>query len=272
MLDMLCMIDAPCSMEQSMLKFIQTKLECDSEYDGVGNLIAHKKGDGKKLMFFVSVDEDAIVVMNRDKRKVHFSHKGERKINKGDLLYFGGYLAVAEDEKSCTLLKEYEINTADTGCLYAPVYEDEGVILAKEAASKLAVSAMCEATSENSSYDVYFVFGVKGKMRNTGLSAVVSKIKPDRLIIFEETAKESEKLCVKLMAKAFNSNRELSQNLIDKYSLEVIINSEETSSGAVAVCEETAVIGIPVENTEFARQKANTKLREDILNLIKGEL
>lgn len=272
MLDMLCMIDAPCSMEQSMLKFIQTKLGCESEYDSIGNLVAHKEGKGKKIMFFVSVDEDALVVMTRDKRKVHFSHKGNRKINKGDVLSFGGYLAIADDEKSCSLLKEYDINTADTGCLYAPAYEDEGVVLAKETASKLAVSAMCEATSENSDFDVYFVFGVKGKMRNTGLSAVVNKIKPDKLFIFEETEKDCEKLCIKLMAKGFNSNRELCQKLIDKYSLEVIINSEETSSGAVAVCEEIAVIGIPVENTEFARQKANTKLKEDILNLIKGEL
>lgn len=272
MLDMLCMIDAPCSMENSMLKFIQTKLDTENEYDGVGNLIAHKKGDGKKLMFYTSVDEDALVVMDRDKRNVHFSHKGGRKINKGDVLSFGGYLGIAEDDKSCRLLKEYDINTADVGCIYAPVYEDEGIILAKEAASKIAVSAMCDASKENSSFDVYFVFGVKSKMRNTGLAAAVNKIKPDELIIFEETDKESENLGIKLMTKGFTSNRELCEKLIDKYSLEVIINSEETSAGEVAVCERTAVIGIPVENKELARQKASVKLREDILNLIKGEL
>lgn len=272
MLDMLCMIDAPCSMEKSMLKFIQTKLGCATEYDSVGNLVAHKEGKGEKIMFYTSVDEDAVIVMTRDKNKVNFAHKGTRSLKKGDTLSFGGYLGVADDEKSCRMLKEYELNTADVGCIHAPCYEDEGIILAKEAASKLAISAMCDASNSQSEKDAYFVFGVKSKMRNTGLVAAIEKIKPDKLVIFEETEKDCEKLCLKLMAKGFNSNREFAENLIDKYSLEVIINSEENSAGASAVCENMAVVGIPVENTEFARQKANTKLREDILNLIKGEL
>lgn len=272
MVDMLSMIDAPCSMENSVLKFIQTKLDTECYFDAIGNLVATNKGNGKKLMFYTSVDEDAFVVMTRDKRKVCFSHKGDRKINKGDLISFRGYLAVADDDKSCTLLKEYDINTADVGCFYAPPYEDEDIILTKEAASKLAASAMCEASSVNSDYDVYFVFGINSKMRNAGLAASVNTIKPDELIIFEETKKDTEKLCIKLMAKGFTASRELFEKLSSKYELETVINSEENSAGSVANCEKIAVIGIPVENKEFARQKANIKLREDILNLIKGEL
>lgn len=272
MVDMLSMIDAPCSQESSVLKFIQTKLNCECSFDGIGNLVAHKKGNGKKLMFYTSVDEDAFVVMTRDKRKVNFSHKGNRKISKGDLLSFGGYLAIADDEKSCTLLKEYDINTADVGCFYAPPYEDEDIILTKEAASKLAVSAMCEASGDDSDFDVYFVFGVNSKMRNTGLSASVNTIKPDELIIFEETEKDTDRLCIKLMAKGFTANRVLFEKLSAKYELETVINSDENSAGSAANCEKIAVVGIPVENKEFARQKANIKLREDILNLIKGEL
>lgn len=272
MVDMLSMIDSPCSMESSVLKFIQTKLNATCTFDGIGNLIAHKKGSGKKLMFYTSVDEDAFVVMTRDKKTVNFSHKGDRKINKGDLLSFGGYLGIADDDKSCTLLKEYDINTADVGCFYAPSFEDDDVILTKEAASKLAISAMCEASEEKSDFDVYFVFGVNSKMRNAGLVAAVSTINPDELIIFEETEKNTDKLCIKLMAKGFTSNRELFEKLTSKGELEVIINSEENSAGSVISCEKIAVIGIPVENKEFARQKANLKLRENILNLIKGEL
>ena len=86
MLDMLCMIDAPTSCEKSILKFIQTRLSCDFEYDAIGNLVAHKKGEGKKLMFYTSVDEDAFVVMTKDKRNVQFSHKGEKTLKKGDVL------------------------------------------------------------------------------------------------------------------------------------------------------------------------------------------
>ena len=272
MVDMLSMIDAPCSQEGSILKFIQTKLNTDISFDGIGNLVAHKKGSGKKLMFYTSVDEDAFIVMTRDKRKVNFVHKGDKKINKGDLLSFNGYLAVADDDKSCTLLKEYDINTSDVGCFHAPSYEDEGIILTKEAASKLAISAMCQASEESSDFDVYFVFGVNSKMRNAGLCASVNTINPDELIIFEDLEKDSDKLCLKLMAKGFNSSRELAEKLVDKYDLEVIINSEDTSAGSVANCEKIAVVGIPVENKEFARQKANIKLRDDILNFIKGEL
>ena len=272
MIDMLSMIDAPCSLEGSILKFIQTKLNADCSFDGIGNLIAHKKGNGKKIMFYTSVDEDSFIVLTRDKRKINFAHKGDKKLNKGDLLSFNGYLAVADDDKSCTLLKEYDINTSDVGCFQAPAYEDDDIILAKEAASKLAISAMCQASEENSDFDVYFVFGINSKMRNIGLAASVNSIAPDELIVFEETEKDTEKLCIKFLTKGFSSNRELAEKLIDKYELEIIINSEDNSAGSVANCEKSAVIGIPVENKELSRQKTNTKLKDNILNLIKGEL
>ena len=270
MLDMLCMIDAPTSCEKSILKFIQTKLSCEAEYDAVGNLIAHKKGTGKKLMFYTSVDEDAFVVMTKDKRKVNFTHKGDKQLKKGDILSFDGYRAVAEDEKTCKTLKEYEINTADVGCFYAPSYEDDGILLSKEAASKLAISAMCEATKLESDFDVYFVFGVKGKMTASGLVASIEKIKPDELIIFE--ACEKENLCFKLMAKGFSGNREMCEKFTQKYGVDISINSEEASSGASAVCEKIAVIGIPVENKDLPLQRCETKYKDEILGLIKGEL
>lgn len=270
MLDMLCMIDAPTSCEKSILKFIQTRLSCDFEYDAVGNLIAHKNGDGKKIMFYTSVDEDAFVVMTKDKRKVNFSHKGNKKLNKGDILSFDGFRAVAEDEKSCKTLKEYELNTADVGCFYAPSYEDEGVLLSKEAASKLAISAMCEATNIENKYDVYFVFGVKSKMRNTGLVASIEKIKPDELVIFEET--EKEKLCFKLLAKGFSGNREMCEKITEKYGLEISIDSEELSAGTSANCEKIAVIGIPVENKDLPLQRSEVKYKNEIFSIIEGEI
>ncbi len=270
MLDMLCMIDAPTSCEKSILKFIQTRLSCDFEYDAVGNLVAHKKGTGKKLMFYTSVDEDAFVLMTKDKRKINFSHKGERQIKKGDILSFDGFRAVAEDEKSCKALKEYDLNTADVGCFYAPSYEDEGVLLAKEVASKLAISAMCEATKLESAHDVYFVFGVKSKMRNTGLVASIEKIKPDELIIFEEC--EKDKLCFKLMAKGFSGNREMCEKFTKKYGVDISIDSEEISAGASAICEKIAVIGIPVENKDLPLQRSETKYKDEIISLMEGEL
>ena len=270
MLDMLCMIDAPTSCEKSILKFIQTRLSCDFEYDAIGNLVAHKKGEGKKLMFYTSVDEDAFVVMTKDKRKVNFSHKGEKTLKKGDVLSFDGFRAVAEDEKSCKTLKEYELNTADVGCFYAPSYEDEGVLLSKEAASKLAISAMCEATNLENTCDVYFVFGVKSKMRNTGLVASIEKIKPDELVIFEES--EKEKLCFKLLAKGFSGNREMCEKFTEKYGVEVSVDSEEISAGASANCERIAVIGIPVENKDLPLQRSELKYKDEILGLIEKEI
>lgn len=270
MLDMLCMIDAPTSCEKSILKFIQTKLSCEAEYDAMGNLVAHKKGEGKKLMFYTSVDEDAFIVMAKDGRKVNFAHKGDKQLKKGDILSFDGYRAVAEDEKTCKILKDYELNTADVGCFYAPSYEDDGVLLSKEAASKLAISAMCEATKLDSDFDVYFVFGVKGKMIASGLVAAIEKIKPDELVIFESCEKDT--LCFKLMAKGFSGNREMCEKYTEKYGVDISVDSEEATLGSSAVCEKIAVIGIPVENKDLPLQRCETKYKDEILALIQGEL
>lgn len=270
MYDMLCMIDSPCGNEESVKKFIKTKINVPFHEDAIGNLIAHKEGNGQKLMLYVSIDEDAFLAMNVKGKEISATHLGDKKVNKGDLVSFSGFMGVIDspEDNLVKLLKEYDVNQGDCSAINIPSYEDDGILFSKEAASKLVISAMCEAMDKDNDVDVYFVFGVKSKMGGKGLIAATKSIKPDKLIIFEDTKKQSDKLTIKLMAKGFSSTRSFFEQLCDKNDLCCEVDSKEKTIASLVSCENIAVIGVPVEFKDNIRQAVKLDLKDEILNLI----
>ncbi len=274
MLEILSALNSPCGGEEHIKKYIKTKLP-DAYEDDLGNLIFRKKGGEKKLMVYCALDEDAIVVMSQKDKKVNFAHVGDKKIYPGAAVSFGGYKGVVcsdnkdkpQEDMYIKLIGNVEIENGTIGVLEGEYYSEENFAFMKEAASRVAASAMIECADSETVYDTCFVFGVMGKKSSRGLVAAVREIKPDKTLVFEQTEKEN--LTVKLLATGYVCNKELAEEFLEiEPTLEKEVNSEEKSSAAFAESENVVCIGVPVKYPDNIRQEINLEVKDKILNII----
>ncbi len=275
MLEILSALNSPCGGEEHIKKYIKTKLSGACE-DSVGNLIYRNKGGDKKLVIYCSLDEDAIVVMSQKDGKINFAHVGDKKIHPGDTVSFGGYKGVVcSDNKEKPTEDMYirtvgnvEIETASIGNLEGEYYCEENVVFMKEAAARVAVCSMIECADCESDFDTYFVFGVMGKKSSRGLVAALREIKPDKVLLFEQTEKEN--LTVKFLATGYVCSRELVEEITEiEPSVEKEVDSKAKSAVSFAECENAVCVGVPVKFANNIRQEINLDIKDKILNIIR---
>ena len=281
MLDILCQLPAPCGNEETVKKYIKTKV-CTTE-DSIGNLIARKKDGNEKRMIFGATDEDALTVMQIDGKKLFVSHQGVQKIPLGSLVSFGGYMGVlqAKDSSKPTenlyveMLKDGFEKVGASGVVSVEYTTEDEIVFTKDVADKMALSAMLKCTDEETDYDTSFVFGVQSKNKNKGAIVASRALAPDFVLAFEKT--KAETLTYKAASKGFiisQKAKEEIESICDALSIEIKpeADTEAESAASAFAAANVIVIGVPVRFYDEIRQAADIKYEEILQKIIKAFL
>jgi endoglucanase len=211
LLKKLSLFYAPSGREHALSEFIKEEIKdfADSVYtDNLGNLIAHKKGIGKKIMFASHMDEIGIVVTYIDESGyLRFSDVGGlyTKYLCGRRVIFengteGVIFSEPKNDKN-SLLKMYidigaktredaekSVNVGDMAVFCGNFAERNGVIIAKALDNRAGCFALIEALKRvKSDNDLYFVFTVQEEVGLRGARTSAYAINPDIAIAVDVT-------------------------------------------------------------------------------------
>lgn len=281
MLEMLCAIPSPCGGEEIAKKYIMQKHpECYE--DSFGNLIRKIGSGDKKILIYSALDEDGAVALNVVGDKVSFAHLGSRKIYPGQAVSFGGYngfvCADGENPSENQYIKLVDcadgIDVGRVGTFEddfeGDIENENETLLGKNVASRAAISAFLQ--TDTAKYEVYFVCGVQTNNKSKGLSAAISNINPDEVLVFEETDKE--KFVIKLLGAGYACGKEQEKKaeaVFEKVKIEFekTADTKEYTIASVTPWGKTCVIGIPVTFSDFIRQGIKGKTVKDLTKFIK---
>ncbi len=237
LLKTMCSIKGATSEEGKIANFILEEIKDyidDYEIDALGNLIAHKKGEGKKFMLAGHMDQIGMMVTYIDKDGLlYFVNVGglnPHVILNCRVVFDDGTIGVvgknpkAEFSKlkindlhidiGATTREEVEkhINIGDIAVYCEePVYDDYK-FTSSYLDDRIGCFFMIEALKQlkKSPYDLYFVFTVQEEIGAFGAKVAGNKINPDYALAFDITSEfslpDSEKLpqkfgkgaCIKL--------------------------------------------------------------------------
>jgi len=206
LIEKLIQIDAPTGREIAMRAFLSDYLnkKCDCFTDAFGNVIAHRKGDGRKIMLTAPMDEPTFLLKKGEKpyykfetvgragsaqlfgRKLRFGDKrgvvavcpvhlsgGDDKLPKTDSLYFECY-----DEPEQGSFGVFDSEPFIWG-------KDGGFIGGKAFSSRAAIAAMLKTLDEPGEADLWLVFAACGNLGAGGAKPAAETIKPDVAIVVQ---------------------------------------------------------------------------------------
>ena len=211
-------LGAPSGFEDTVRNFIKEKAVADEVYiDSIGNLICHKKGNGKKVMVSAHMDEVGLIITEiTDKGFLKFDTLGgietavlcSKKVLIGDNKVPGIISAKAihlqkGDEVTSPLkikdlcidigAKDKEaakkiVNLGDYA-IFDGEYIEFGDNLAKSKAldDRVGCAILLELMKENYDSDMYFVFSVQEEVGLRGATVAAYDIKPDIALVIEGT-------------------------------------------------------------------------------------
>ena len=211
LLKKLSLFYAPSGREHNIAEFIKDEIKdfADSVYtDNLGNLIAHKKGAGKKIMFASHMDEIGIVVTYIDENGyLRFSDVGGlyTKYLSGRRVVFengteGVVFSEPKNDKN-SLLKMYidigaknredaekSVNVGDMAVFCGNFAEQNGVVIGKALDNRAGCFALIEAIKRvKSKNDLYFVFTVQEEVGLRGARTAAYAINPDIAVAVDVT-------------------------------------------------------------------------------------
>ncbi len=259
--------DAPSGCESGIMRLIEEEIKdyADEVYtDSLGNLIARKKGNGKKVMFAAHADEIGVVVTYIDEKGfLRFSKVGDPTAcdTVGRCVRFEngivGTIGTEEDNEKRKCDKMYIdigatnretaekcVSIGDMGAFIGGFYVQNGKVIAKaldnRAGCYVLIEALKKVKSEN---DLYFVFTTQEEVGLRGARTATYAIAPDYAISVDiadsgdmpnagKTAVALDKgACIKVMDYAVITHREVREKLIDlaeknnvKYQLEIMMD------------------------------------------------
>lgn len=208
-------IYGPSSLENKVSEFIikQIKGFVDSiQVDRLGNVIAHKKGDGPKLMIAGHMDSIGLMVTDIDDKgfiritgiggiNPYITH-GERLIFKDGTIGIA-YAEASADMTKLTLDKLYvdigaktkdealEVAAIGDICVYAPNYtESDHTVTTAAMDDRIGCFVMMEALKriEKVGNDCYFVFTVQEEVGTRGAKTAAYAVEPDFGLAVDITA------------------------------------------------------------------------------------
>ena len=251
-----------------------TKYADEVYTDTLGNLIAHKKGNGKKIMAAAHMDEiGAVITYIEDNGYLRFSAVGglyNKDLNARRVCFENGVCGVIgcdEDNKDRKLLKMFiDIGAANKKeaeslvsvgdmCIFCGEFKEQGNIVISKALDNRAgcyvlLEAMKKADSDN---DLYFVFTVQEEVGLRGAKTSAYGIIPDYAIAVDvtdtgdtpENIKIATKIgggaCIKVMDRSVLCDSLIRITLIElakinkiDYQLEIMTDGG-TDAGSIAL-------------------------------------
>ena len=267
LLEKLSRCDAPSGCEKPVIELIKEEIKDYADeitVDALGNLIARKKGDGKKVMFAAHADEIGVVVTYIDENGfLRFSKVGDpatgdivgrcvrfengvvgtiateedNEKRKGDKMYIDIGAANREMAERC-------VSIGDMGAFVGGFYVQNGKVIAKAMDNRAGCYVLIEAIKQvKSNNDLYFVFTTQEEVGLRGARTAAYEIAPDYAISIDisdagdipgarKTAVALDKgACIKVMDYSVIINREVREKLIEvaekngvKYQLEIMMD------------------------------------------------
>jgi endoglucanase len=182
------------------------------DIDPLGNLIARKKGDGKKLMFAAHMDEIGLIVTYIDKEGfLRFSNVGgvsqyyslfQRVKFKNGIIGILGYEEKIEEMKDLKIEKMYIdigaksreeaeklVNIGDVACFAGDFHYNLNKVSSKALDDRLGCYMLIEVIKalKNHSNDLYFVFTVQEELGLRGAKTSAFSVSPDYAIAVDVT-------------------------------------------------------------------------------------
>lgn len=214
----LASLNAPSGFEDSVRSFIKERVSVDEMYtDSIGNLICHKKGNGKKVMVSAHMDEVGLIITEiTDDGFLRFSTLGgietavlcSKKVLIGKNSIPGIVCAKAihlqKSDEVTTPLKlkdlcidigakdkeaaEKLVNMGDFAVFdgeYTPF--GKNLVKSKALDDRVGCAIMLELIKEDYESDMYFVFTVQEEIGLRGAQVAAYNIKPDIALVIEGT-------------------------------------------------------------------------------------
>ncbi len=214
LLKMLAQAAGPAGSENNVRDAIHREIEplADEIYtDKLGNLIAHKRGDGPKLMLDAHMDEIGVIVtFIEDSGLLRFSNLGgiqpqtavsqrvrflngiagviykEQKENAKELKLSDLYIDISAKDKAEA---ESKVRIGDAAC-FEGAFEEIGTrVVSKALDDRVGCYVLIETmkTMKQFHNDLYFVFSVSEELGLRGAKAVSSAIAPDFAVAVDVT-------------------------------------------------------------------------------------
>ncbi len=210
--------NSPSGCEDEMRELILNEVK-DMEHfvDSMGNVIVHKKGNGKKVLLSAHMDEVGFIVskitdsgavkfktvggilstvllgkkvtIGKDRipgitgfKAIHLQSGGERDnmLSQGDIVIDIG----AKDKQSA----ERKVKVGDYGTFESEVVEyGDNLLKCKGLDDKVGCAALLELLKEETNLDLYAAFTVQEEVGCRGSIIAANYVKPDVAIVFEGT-------------------------------------------------------------------------------------
>lgn len=216
LLELLTQTNGVSGNEESVCEIIRNEIKdyADEIYtDSLGNLIVHKKGNGKKLMLAAHSDEIGVIITYiEDNGFLRFAPVGGVGLIDSiaaRVRFSDGTIGVvsyeeAEDVKKSPVFKhmyidigadsreeaEKLVGIGDVACFVGGFYTDGKRIVSKALDNRIGVYALIEAAKriKSSEFDIYYVFTSQEEIGLRGARTSAYTIKPDYSLSVDVTA------------------------------------------------------------------------------------
>ncbi|HOP11840.1 MAG TPA: hypothetical protein PK629_10155 [Oscillospiraceae bacterium] len=294
LIEKLVAIDAPTGRETAMQSFLSAYLnkKCEFYIDILGSVIAHRQGNGRKIMLTAPMDEPTFILKKGENPYYKFETVGKA----GTAQLFGRKLKFG-DKKGVVAVCPVHLSNGDdklpkTESLYFEYYDepeqgtfgvfdsefftwgkDNGIIGGKALSSRSAIAALLKILDEPGDDDLYLVFAARGNLSGGGVKAAAETIKPDIAIVvqgYESGTLDSEKepeLALPVIDSGAVHDEELLKEIntaAENSEIKIVIPTARLNcpAGMVAQCAggiKTAFLALPTRllgsDTESCRKK-----------------
>lgn len=257
--------DAPSGCEAKITELIKSEIAglADEVYtDALGNLIAHKKGSGKKVMFAAHCDEIGVIITFIDENGfLRFADIGglflRNLVNRKVRFENGiiGVIGTEEENEKRSMSKMYIdigaktreeaeklVSVGDAAAFVGDFYVQGKNVISKALDNRVGCWVLIETLKNvKSDNDLYFVFTTQEEVGLRGARTAAYAINPDYAIAVDITdtgdtpkcpkmaVKLGEGAAIKVMDYSVITSREVREKLIDiakendiKYQLEIM--------------------------------------------------